>query len=88
MTSSVFLAILFVLAVWAVVGYAIWQFGPGLRKRSVWCPVFKKRAKVLAEQKEALFYPSYAGLSVVDIKQCSLFKGGAVACHKECLQHL
>jgi hypothetical protein len=85
MTSTIFLGVVIVLALWAIVGYAIWQWGPGLRKRSVWCPVQKKRAKVLAEQREALFPASYAGLSVVDIKQCSLFKGGPLKCQKECL---
>jgi hypothetical protein len=86
MSSYLLLTAAIVVALWAIAAYAIWQWGPGLRKRSVWCPVLKKRAKVLAEQKEALFYPSYSGLSVVDIKQCSLFKGRALECHKECLE--
>jgi hypothetical protein len=85
--TSILLATVIVLALWAIVGYAIWQWGPGLRKRSVWCPILKKRAKVLAEQREALFVPSYAGLTMVDIKQCSLFEGGPPDCQKECLQH-
>jgi len=88
MTSILMFTVLGVLALWAIVAYAIWQWGPGLRHRSVWCPVLKKRARVLALQKEALFFPSYAGLSVIDIKECSLFKGGVLKCHKECLQRL
>jgi len=87
-TPAITLAIVLVLAMWAIVGYAIWHWGPGLRRRSVWCPVEKKRAKVLAVQKEALFVPSYAGLSVIDIKECSLFKGGPLKCHKECIEQL
>jgi hypothetical protein len=87
-TTTLLLAVLIVLALWAIMAYAIWQWGPGLRRRSVWCPVMKKRARVLALQREALFYPSYAGLSVIDIKECSLFKTGHMNCHKECLQRL
>jgi hypothetical protein len=88
MTFTIPVAVVAVLALWAIAAYAIWQWGPGLRNRSVWCPVLKKRAKVLAVQKEALFVNSYAGLSVVDIKQCSLFKTGPLLCHKDCLQRL
>jgi hypothetical protein len=82
------LAVLFVLVLWAIVAYAIWHWGPGLRWRSVWCPVQKKRVKVLAEQREALFFPSYAGLTVIDIRECSVFRGGPLKCQKECLQRL
>jgi hypothetical protein len=87
-TSTLFLAVMIVLALWAIMTYAIWQWGPGLRRRTVWCPVRKKRARVLALQREALFYPSYAGLSVIDIKECSLLKRGQMNCHKECLQRM
>lgn len=87
-TTALLLAVLVVLALWAIMAYAIWQWGPGLRRRTVWCPVMKKRARVLALQREALFYPSYAGLSIIDIKECSLLKPGQMKCHKECLQHL
>jgi hypothetical protein len=88
MTSTLLFAVLVVLALWAIMAYAIWLWGPGLRRRSVWCPVMKKRARVLALQREALFFPSYAGLSVIDIKECSLFKAGQLKCHKECLERL
>jgi hypothetical protein len=88
MSSTLLLAVLVVLGLWAIMAYAIWQWGPGLRRRSVWCPVMKKRARVLALQKEALFFPSYAGLSVIDIKECSLFGHGPVKCHKECMQRM
>ena len=33
-----------VLAAWTVVPYAIWKWGPGLRKRAVKCPITKRRA--------------------------------------------
>jgi len=85
MTNQIAIAIVIVLVSWVVATYAIWHWGPGLRRRTVWCPVMKRRAKVLAEQKEALFVPSYAGLRVVDIKECSLFKGGPLQCRKQCL---
>jgi len=88
MAPTITLAVLFVLVAWAIVAYAIWHWGPGLRWRPVRCPVINKRAKVLAEQREALFVPSYAGLTVTDIKACSLFKGGPLKCHKECLPRL
>jgi hypothetical protein len=76
-----------VLIAWVVAGYAIWQCGPGVRERSVRCPVLKKRAKILADQREADFFCSYAGLKVVDVTYCSLMKD-ALTCGKECLQHL
>jgi hypothetical protein len=86
--TPLLLTLLIVMAVWAIMAYAIWQWGPGLRRRSVWCPVMKKRARILALQREALFCPSYAGMRVIDIKACSLFKRWQVNCHKECLQRL
>lgn len=88
MTSQYFLAALIVLAVWAFAGYVIWQWGPGFRKRSVWCPVLNKRAVILADQRETEFRNSYAGFTVIDVKNCSMFKSGPVMCHKECLHRL
>jgi len=84
MTSTLVLAIVGGLAFWAIVGYAIWQWGPGLRKRSVTCPELKRRAKVLADQRE----PEFCSLTVTDIKSCSLVSGPALTCSKDCLSHL
>ncbi len=88
MNSTLILAIVAGLVSWLVVAYGIWQWGPGFRSRSVWCPVLKKRAKVLADQREALFVSSYAGLEVADIKHCSLLNEPTVSCRKECMQKL
>ncbi len=76
-----------VLIAWVVAGYAIWQYGPGVRECSVRCPVLKKRAKLFADQREGDFFCSYAGLKAVDVTYCSLMKG-PLTCGKECLQHL
>ena len=67
MNSLVF-AIVGGVVLWGIAGWAIWQWGPGLRNRSVRCPVLKRRAKVLADQREAEF----GSLMVVDAKSCSL----------------
>lgn len=83
MTTTLVLAIVGGLVLWAIVGYAIWQWGPGLRKRSVRCPVLKRRARVLADQREAEF----GSLMVIDVKSCSLVRGPALTCSKECLSH-
>jgi hypothetical protein len=83
MTPTLVIAILVGLLFLAIAGYGIWQWGPGLRKRSVWCPVLKRRAKVLADQREAEF----ARLVVADIKSCSLLNG-TLTCKKECIPHL
>jgi hypothetical protein len=88
MTFALVLAIVAGLVSWLAVGYAIWQWGPGLRKRSLWCPTLKKQAKVLGDQREADFVCSYAGLKVVDVQYCSLLKGPPLMCDKACLQHL
>jgi hypothetical protein len=85
MTSAFLLGVMFIAAVWALGAYFIWENGPGLRIRSVRCPVLKKRATILAEQKEARFVGSYAGLAVADVKQCSLLDGSLLSCHKECI---
>jgi len=78
--------VIFIAAVWAIGAYFIWLFGPGLRTRSIWCPVFKKRARILAEQREARFWDSYAGLAIVNVKKCSLLDTGLVAsCRRECI---
>jgi hypothetical protein len=87
MTLTFAIAILVVLAAWALASWAIWKWGPGERTMTVWCPVYKKSAKIVALQKEAEFVPSYAGLQVFDVKCCSLFENGApVNCARECLQ--
>jgi hypothetical protein len=85
MTLSSIYAVVAVLVFWAVAAYAVWLWGPGLRRRTVWCPVYKTEAKVLVEQKEAGFRNSYAGLARVDILRCSLFNGDPLRCQKECL---
>ena len=84
MTLSLVLAVVGGLIFWAIVGYAIWQYGPGLRKRSVRCPALKRRAKVVADQQE----PEFCSLTVTDIKSCSLVEGPVLTCGKECLSHL
>jgi len=87
MSFNVLFAIGTVLIALLVAGYAIWQYGPGLRERSVLCPVLKKRAEVLVDQREAGFFCSYAGLEAVNLTYCSLMKD-ALTCSKECLQNL
>jgi len=87
MSPILYFGLMIALALGCIAAYAIWRWGPGLRTRSVWCPVMKKPARVLAEQREMRFAGSYAGLAVVDIKECSMYKGGPLECHKECLQH-
>jgi len=88
MTSTLVPAFLAVLVSWSFAAFAIWKWGPGLRSRSVRCPLVKKRATVLADQRETGFPCSYAGLEAVDIKRCSLVNGRPLMCAKECLQHL
>lgn len=83
MESIVAIQVVGVLLAWSVAAYAIWKWGPGLRKRSVRCPEKKLRAKVLADQREAEF----GSLRVTDVTACSLF-AGAPLCGKECLGRL
>ena len=71
-------AIAGVVVCWIVAGYAIWKWGPGLRTRSVRCPERKRRATVLADQREAEF----GTLRVVDVKACSLTT--QMDCSKQC----
>lgn len=88
MTSTIVLAVVAGLISWVTAGFAIWQWGPGLRKRFVQCPVLKKRAKVLVDQREPKFVSSYAGLQVADVQSCSLLNGLPLTCGKDCLQRL
>ena len=69
-----------VIICWMFLAYAIWKWGPGLRKRSVRCPERKVRAKVLADQREAEF----GSLRVADVKECSLLPPGQINCSKQC----
>jgi hypothetical protein len=64
---------------WTIAGYAIWKWGPGLRKRRVRCPERKVRATVLADQREA----GFGSLRVVELKECSLTPG-QMNCSKQC----
>jgi hypothetical protein len=69
---------------WAVTGYAIWKWGPGLRRRFVRCPERKQFASVLADQREAEF----GSLHVVDVKACSLVTSAPINCSKQCATRL
>ena len=80
MTAIIKEAMVGVAVSWTVAGYAIWKWGPGLRKRSVRCPERKVRATVLADQREAEF----GSLQVADVKECSLLPPGQVNCSKQC----
>ncbi len=84
MSLSLLLAVGIVLMSFAIAGYAIWQWGPGLRERSVMCPMLRRSAKVLVDQREAEF----GNLKMADIRQCSLLHGPEVTCSKECLRFL
>jgi hypothetical protein len=70
-----------VLIAFAIVGYEIWQWGPGLRNHSVICPIRKRTARVLAEQRESEF----GNLRVLDVEHCSLLNGAEVSCGKDCI---
>jgi len=84
MTTLIKVAIAGVAVWWAVAGYAIWKWGPGLRKRAVRCPEKKLRATVVADQREAEF----GSLRVVDVRQCSLLGAAQPACSKQCMARL
>ena len=73
-----------VLLCWAVLAYAIWKWGPGLRWRSVRCPERSARARVLADQREAEF----GSLRVAEVAACSLLGNAPLACSKGCLKRL
>jgi len=78
------LEILGVLICWAVVARAIWQWGPGLRSRSVSCPEKRLGAKVLADQREG----DFGCFRVADVRACSLLGNGPPACSKGCMARL
>lgn len=84
MSTIIALEVAGVLVCWTVAAYAIWKWGPGLRKRIVGCPEKKVRAKVLADQREAEF----GCLRVADVKACSLLPGAPLGCAKECIARL
>jgi hypothetical protein len=84
MWSIYLLEALTVLAAWTVAAYAIWKWGPGFRKRAVKCPNTKRRAVVLADQREAEF----GCLRVVDVTACSLISSQVLSCGKGCVARL
>ncbi len=77
-------ALVAVFICWVAAGYAIWKWGPGLRKRFVRCPERKRSATVLADQREAEF----GSLQVVDVKTCSLLSSVPLDCSKQCRARL
>ena len=81
MTEIIIAEILGVFLAWVVTGYAIWKWGPGLRRRTVACPEKNHKASVLADQREAEF----GCLRVADISTCSLLSPGTPECAKSCL---
>ena len=84
MNDKVVLAVIVGLGIWTLAGYAIWKWGPGLRKRSVHCPEKSVGATVRADQREAEF----GCLHVVDVKACTLFPHSPVECGKQCMSRL
>jgi hypothetical protein len=80
MTMIIKEALVGVAVSWTVAGYAIWKWGPGLRRRFVRCPERKVRARVLADQREAEF----GSLHVVDVTECSLLTSPQMNCSKQC----
>lgn len=84
MTKLVSEAVVGVFVCWTIAAYAIWKWGPGLRKRTVRCPEKKLWATVVADQREAEF----ASLKVVDVQICSLEPGSALNCSKRCMAQL
>jgi len=84
MNGIIVLEIIGVAVSWVVLAYAIWKWGPGLRRRSVRCPEKKVGARVLAEQREGEF----GCLRVVEVNECSLLGNAPVECSKGCLARL
>ena len=81
MSASLICCIGSVLMAFGIAGYAIWQWGPGLRNHSLICPIRKRPARILADQRESEF----GNLRVLDVKHCSLLNGAEVSCGKDCL---
>lgn len=84
MENDYVLVVAFMLTCWAIVGYLIWKWGPGIRKRSVQCPEKNLQAEVLAEQSEG----DFNCLRVADVKRCSLMAGELLTCDRACLRRL
>lgn len=79
---------LLALAVLAVAAISIWAMGrwvPGEATYDVWCPVFKKKARIVAIQAQTELVPASPGPRIFDVKRCSLFKDSEINCRKECL---
>ena len=88
MTPGIAVSIVVVLALCAVGAYAASHWESGLKKRTVWCPLFKMHADILTRENGAASANTDSGLAPMDVKRCSLFKGKAARCEKECLQNL
>ena len=84
MGAIILVEVIGVFLAWAVAGYTIWKWGPGLRMRSVRCPEIKAHARVLAEQQESEF----GCLRVTDVKVCSLLHVAVPDCKKACMARL
>ena len=79
------LAFLIVLAglalLWLVVGFTMRRWGPGVSKHIVRCPETKTLARVGVLYEES----DFGSVRAADVVRCSLFGGGPVKCHKDCL---
>lgn len=72
------------LGTWTVAAFAIWKWGPGIRRRSVRCPEKGVLAEVMADQQEG----DFGCLRVVDVRRCSLVPGDMLNCERECMVKL
>jgi hypothetical protein len=75
-----------VLAVATIAMWAMWRWAPTEATYDVWCPVYKKKARIVAIQTETKLVPASAGPRIFDVKSCSLFRGQEVNCRRECLK--
>jgi len=87
MNPMTVIGVMVALGLWVAAAYMIWRWGPGVHRYAVWCPVMKKPATILAAQREKNFRGSYAGLTMANVKECSLVDGAPMGCHQECIQH-
>ncbi len=82
MDNGVAVAIVAGVLALAFAGWAIYNWGPGVKRRTVHCPEKKVPAEVDVVQKEG----SFGALVDADVASCSLLPGGPVDCGKECLR--
>ena len=81
MDTTIVFALDGVVIAWSIAFGIIRRWGPGIVRRTLFCPEKQVSARVTFRRREG----SFGSLKAADVQECSLFPNPLVTCNKQCL---